>query len=130
MPWTPPGVQTKSLAPGQHQVYVVDLKEITDPDALAKFLAQYVLIVMCHAIDDGTEADLIIKFSGSRFDLFAGLNVERLHQAAGIDVPDDQTPINPKALLAALRGVPMMLDINDKGFASTIAPIEMNEETI
>jgi hypothetical protein len=130
MSWRPAGVTTQTLGPGGHSVYITNIKQITEPDKLAKFSAQAVFIVTCKSIDNGIEKDLILKFDGSGRDHYAGLNIERLHQAAGFDALAEGDPLNLNALMDALKGVPMMLEVNDKGFPNAIAPMEMNEETI
>ena len=130
MSWRPAGISAQTLAPGSHQVYVTNIKQITEPDKLAKFQAQAVFIVTCKSIDNGIEKDLILKFDGSNRDHYAGLNIERLHQAAGFDVLAEDDPINLQELQDALHGIPMMLEINDKGYPNAIAPMELSDETI
>ena len=124
MSYTPPNVSTKSLGTGTHNVFLTDLKEITDPGKLAKFSAQAVFVATYKSVEGAIEIDHVIKFNGSKSDHFAGLNIDRLHLAAGLSEPIPGEPIDMENLKALLEGVELLLEVNDKGYTSNVYAIE------
>ncbi len=120
MTWTPPGVSIQSLAPGTHQVVLTKLQQVDDPAKLAKFGAQAVFIATWKSVENAIEIDHVIKFTGSKADYYAGLNIERMCAAAGLPDPTPGEPLNVDALAAELEAVSLLLEVNEKGYAQTI----------
>ena len=83
MSYRPEGVSEVTIGPGTHPVFMTGIKRITDRDKLAKFNAQAVFIASFKSVETAVEKDLTIKFSGAPSDHYAGLNIDRLHLAAG-----------------------------------------------
>lgn len=131
MSYRPEGVSEVTLGPGTHPVFMTGLKRITDRDKLAKFSAQAVFIASFKSVDTAVEKDLIIKFSGAPADHYAGLNIDRLHLAAGIDVPAPGERLDLENLVKLLDGVELLLEINDKGYANAVLiPEQPGEEQV
>ena len=131
MSYCPPGVSSQTLGTGQHPVYLVAMKEITDPEKLKKFSAQAVFVATYQSVADATEIDQIIKFSGSKADFYAGQTIDRLHLAAGLPEPVPGEPIDLSALQIALSSVELILEVNEKGYANgIIVPEPLGEDTI
>ncbi|WP_257306268.1 hypothetical protein [Geothrix campi] len=120
MSWTPPNVTTQTLAPGQHAVFLTDLKEITDPQKLQKFAAQAVFVASYKSVESAIEIDQIIKFNGSKADYYAGLNIDRLHLAAGLEAPAAGEALDLQNLKELLDGIEIQLVVNDRGYANEI----------
>jgi hypothetical protein len=120
MSYTPPGVSTQTLAPGTHQVWLTDLKQITQADRLQKFNAQAVFVATYKSVESAIEIDQIIKFNGSRADFYAGQTIDRLHLAAGLPEPQPGEPLDLDNLKALLDGIELQLVVNDKGYANEI----------
>lgn len=131
MAYCPPNVKANTLGQGQHPVYLVAMKEITDPDKLKKFSAQAVFVATYQSTEDATEIDQIIKFSGSKADFYAGQTIDRLHLAAGLPEPVPGEPFDLSALQIALSGVELLLEVNDRGYANAICiPEVLGEDQI
>lgn len=120
MSWTPPNVTTQTLGPGQHAVFLTDLKEITDPGKLAKFAAQAVFVASYKSVESAIEIDQIIKFNGSKADYYAGLSIDRLHLAAGLEAPAAGEALDLQNLKELLDGIEIQLVVNDRGYANEI----------
>jgi len=120
MPYVPPGVSIQSLTPGIHEVVLTDLKQITDPAKLAKFNAQAVYVATWKSLENAVEIDQVIKFNGSKSDYYAGLTIDRMCLAAGLEEPTPGEPLNVDVLKAELDGVTVLLEVNDKGYANGI----------
>jgi len=130
MSYVPPGVKPQGLIQGQHPVYLVEMKEL-DHSKLAAFKAQAVFIAKYQAVDDATEIEQVIKFSGTKADFYAGQTIERLHLAAGLPEPIPGEPIDLSALQIQLSGVELLLEVNDKGYAQgIIVPEVLGEDVI
>jgi len=130
MSYVPPGVKPQGLSQGQHPVYLVEMKEL-DHSKLAAFKAQAVFIAKYQAVDDATEIEQVIKFSGTKADFYAGQTIERLHLAAGLPEPIPGEPIDLSALQIQLSGVELLLEVNDKGYAQgIIVPEVLGEDVI
>lgn len=131
MAYCPPNVQPNTLGSGQHAVYLVGMKEITDREKLKKFSAQAVFVATYQAVADATEIDQIIKFNGSKADFYAGQTIDRLHLAAGLPEPIPGEPFDLSALQVQLSGVELLLEVNEKGYANSIVvPEPLDEGTI
>ena len=131
MSYRPEGVSEVTLGPGTHPVFLTGLKRITDRDKLGKFNAQAVFIASFKSVETAVEKDLIIKFSGAPADHYAGLNIDRLHLAAGLETPAAGEPLDLENLTNLLDGVVLTLEINDKGYANAVfAPELPGEEVI
>jgi len=128
MSYVPPGVSTVTLGPGQHQVFLIDLKQITQPDRLAKFSAQAVFVATYKSVETAVEIDQIIKFNGSRADFYAGQTIERLHLAAGLPEPAAGEALDLENLKNLLDGIELTLTVNDKGYANEIQVPELPSE--
>lgn len=130
MSYVPPGVSTQSLGPGTHAVCLTNIKEITDPDKLAKFNAQVVFIATYKSIESCREIDHVIKFTGSKGDFYAGQIIDRLHLAAGLPEPAAGERLNLDLLNQHLDGVTLTLEVNDKGYANDIQVPEPIDENV
>lgn len=131
MAYCPPNVKPNTLGAGQHPVYLVGMKEITDPEKLKKFSAQAVFVASYQAVEDATEIDQIIKFNGSKADFYAGQTIDRLHLAAGLPEPVAGEPFDLSALQIQLSGVELLLEVNEKGYANgIIVPEPLGEDVI
>ena len=131
MSYTPPNVTTQALGSGVHPVWMTNIKEIADPGKLAKFQAQALFIATFKSVETAQEIDLIIKFNGSKADYYAGLNIDRLHLAAGLPEPAAGEVLDLVALGNALDGVELQLEVNDKGYANAVfAPQVQGEDVI
>ena len=129
MSYVPPGVTTQTLGPGTHQVFLVGLEQITQPDRLAKFNAQAVFVAKFKSVETAVEIDLVMKFSGSKADYYAGLNIDRLHLAAGLDAPAAGEVLDLENLKNLLDGIELQISVNDKGYANeVIVPIGATAE--
>lgn len=130
MSYVPPGVSTQTLGPGQHQVVLIDLKEITQPDKLAKFNAQAVFVATYKSVESAVEIEQIIKFNGSRADFYAGQTIDRLHLAAGLAEPAVGESLDLDNLKTLLDGVELLLEVNDKGYANGIQVSDASGEDV
>lgn len=131
MAYCPPNVSTQTLGPGTHQVYLTDLKEITQPDRLQKFNAQAVFVATYKSVESAVEIDQVIKFNGSRADFYAGQTIDRLHLAAGLPEPAPGEPLDLENLKGLLDGIEITLVVNDKGYANEIyVPETLGEDVI
>ena len=127
MSYCPPYVNNSALSAGTHECFLVDIKEITDPNKLAKFSAQAVFVATYKSIEKAIEIDHIIKFSGAKADFYAGQNIERLHLAAGLPEPLAGDPLDLQALKDALAGRTFNVEVNYKGYANNILIIGEDE---
>jgi len=131
MSYVPPGVSTQTLGPGTHTVFLTDLKEITQPDRLAKFNAQAVFVATYKSVESAIEIDQVIKFNGSRADFYAGQTIDRLHLAAGLPEPAAGERLDLENLKNLLDGLELELVVNDKGYANeVIVPMGPDENVI
>lgn len=131
MSYVPPGVSAQSnFGPGVHRVWFNGIKQITDPGKLAKFQAQALFIASFKSVETAAEIDLIIKFSGQKADYYAGLNIDRLHLAAGLPEPAAGESLDLDALTNALDGVELDLEVNDKGYANAVFAPEVQGEDV
>lgn len=131
MSYVPPGVSTQSnFGPGVHRVWFNGIKHITDPGKLAKFQAQALFIAEFKSCETAAEIDLIIKFNGQKSDYYAGLNIDRLHLAAGLPEPAAGESLDLAALAAALEGIELDLEINEKGYANAVFAPEVQSEDV
>jgi hypothetical protein len=131
MAYTPENYKAQDLDPGTHQVYLIGLEQITDSTKLAKFGpgTQAVFIATFKAIETAIEKGMVIKFNGTKADFYAGQNIDRLHLAAGLSEPEPGSSLDLAALLIALDGVMLLLEVNDRGYASTILVPESHTGT-
>lgn len=120
MSYVPPGLPASSFSPGTHQVVMVEFKPIDKPDTLAKLGAKVAFRATFKSLETANEIDLLIKFNGSKADYYAGLNIDRLHLAAGLPEPVPGEALNITELVTRLDGVTLLLEVNDKGYASTV----------
>jgi hypothetical protein len=131
MSYRPEGVSEVTLGPGTHPVWLTGIKRITDRDKLAKFGAQALFIATFKSVAAAVEKDLIIKFSGERSDHYAGLNIDRLHLAAGLEAPAPGECLDLDNLYNLLDGVELLLEVNDKGYANAVMlPEQPGEEVV
>lgn len=120
MAYVPPGVSHQSLGAGTHPVFLMDLKQITQPDRLQKFNAQAVFVASYKSAESAVEIDQIIKFNGSKADFYAGQTIDRLHLAAGLPEPVPGEALDLQDLKKRLDGVELLLEVNEKGYANAI----------
>jgi hypothetical protein len=118
--YVPPGLPASSFGSGTHQVVLAEFKPIDKPDTLAKLGAKIAFRATFKSIETAQEIDLLIKFNGSKADYYAGLNIDRLHLAAGLPEPVPGEALDITTLVTQLDGVPLLLEVNDKGYASTV----------
>jgi hypothetical protein len=131
MSYRPEGVSEVTLGPGTHPVWFTGIKQITDRDKLAKFSAQAVFIATFKSVETAVEKDLIIKFSGAAADHYAGLNIDRLHLAAGLEAPAAGERLDLVNLANLLDGVELLLEVNDKGYANAVMiPEPLGEDVV
>ena len=131
MSYRPEGVSEVTLGPGTHLVFLTGIKRITDREKLAKFSAQAVFIATFKSVETAVDKDMIIKFSGAPADHYAGLNIDRLHLAAGLDAPAAGETLDLENLVNLLDGVELLLEVNDKGYANAVlVPEQPGEEVV
>jgi hypothetical protein len=131
MSYRPEGVSEVTIGPGTHPVFMTGIKRITDREKLAKFSAQAVFIATFKSVETAVEKDMVIKFSGASSDHYAGLNIDRLHLAAGLEAAVAGERLDLENLVNLLDGVELLLEVNDKGYANAVViPEQPGEEVV
>lgn len=120
MSYLPPGIHSSSFEPGIHKVTLVEFGTITKADTLSRLGAKVAYKATFKSLDTAAEIDLLIKFNESKADFYAGQNIDRLFLAGGLPEPTPGEALDLTAMVMALNGKEVSIEVNDKGYANSV----------